>query len=176
MGYDTLSQSVSLLNFHSLALFPSWSFQIFMPFPYNYPLIFSLVFPYCVYSWEMCCACVCVCVCARETQRRGFAPWCPCCPRCASVLLPTVRVRLSQRGPLGDWRPRLGTGPSYPPSASHLSFCHLNLWKSARRQPFRKTKEEKINTLFSASLLTFPCYVHLILGNYIFIYHNSLLM
>lgn len=172
MGYDTLSQSVSLLNFHSLALFPSWSFQICMPFPYNYPLIFSLVFR--TVSTVGRCV-LCVCARAREAQRRGFAPWCPCCPRCASVLLPTVRVRLSQRGPLGDWRPRLGTGPSYPPSASHLSFCHLNLWKSARRQPFRKTKEKK-NTLFSACLLTFPCYVHLILGNYLFIYHNSLLM
>lgn len=56
----------------------------------------------------------CVHVCVHEALRRGFAPWCPCCPWCASVLLPTVRVRLSQRGPLGDCRPPLRDQPLLP--------------------------------------------------------------
>lgn len=85
--------------------------------------------------------CVHVCVCERH--REGDLPHGAhaACGVPVSCCLLSGCVSVSE-DPWGTEGPRLGTGPSYPPSASHLSFCHLNLWKTARRQPFRKTKEK----------------------------------
>lgn len=137
-----------MMHFHNLLLsltFTHWHYSCLGHFRF---LCHSLtVLSFSVLCLHMGDVYVCGCVLGVGGSEKGICPMVPMLP--AECQCPAAYCQgASQSGrTLGGLEAPLRDQPLLPTSASHLSFCHLNLWKSARRKPFRKTKEKTHSSL-----------------------------